>query len=242
MATHLDLRQRGSVIRYDAGLCQPFEPRLFEVAWLKEQGHHRGYAAGRGAAHFLHFGGLDLVMRPFLRGGLMQKISRDLYLRLGLEQTRSMREFTLLAWMHGQGLAVPRVVASQVRFVGPLYRAAIITQRIPDARPLEDWLRGGALAPGQWSRIGKVVRRMHDAGVFHADLNRRNILIDGNQEIWLIDFDKCARRAPGPWYQESLSRLHRSLRKADGQGEGLHWTEADWSHLLAGYAQEVKAS
>lgn len=235
MGTHLDLRHGASVIRYDPDVVEPFEPCLFDVAWLKSEGHHCGSAAGRGDAHFLNFAGRDMVLRPYLRGGLVRKISRDLYLRTGLARTRSMREFSLTSWMLEQGLPVPVVVAAQVTHIGPFYRAAIITQRIPNAQPLEDHLRAGALEAEQWHRVGTAVRQMHDAGVFHSDLNRRNILIDDAGSVWLIDFDKCERRAPGSWSQENLSRLHRSLAKTDNQGGGLHWTEDDWRALMAAY-------
>ncbi len=235
MATHRDLRQAGSVIRYDPAVMEPFEPRLFDTTWLRREGYHRGTAAGRGQAQFLHFADRDLVLRPYLRGGMVQKISRDLFLRTGLEQTRSLREFALMQWMGAQALPVPRAVAAQVVSVGLFYRAAIITERIPEAQPLEDLLRQGALHASLWGRIGQVVRHMHDLGVYHSDLNRRNILIDPKESVWLIDFDKCDRRTPGAWAQDNLSRLHRSLVKEDASGQTLHWTEADWSALLAGY-------
>jgi len=238
MGTHLHLRYKRSVIRYDPDIVEPFEPRLFDVTWLKNEGHHLGSAAGRGDAHFLHFGDRDMVLRPYLRGGLVRKVSRDLYLRTGIESTRAMREFDLTHWMGGQGLPVPVVVAAQVTQVGPFYRAAIITERIPNAQPLEDHLRTGALDADMWWRIGGTVRRMHAAGVYHSDLNRRNILIDDKNDVWLIDFDKCERRTPGSWAQDNLSRLHRSLAKDDQQGSGLHWSEDDWRALQAGYHQE----
>ena len=82
---------------------------------------------------------------------------------------------------------------------------------------------------------------LHDAGVYHSDLNRRNILIDGNADVWLIDFDKCDRRAPGSWTQDNLSRLHRSLAKDDQQGP-MHWTPDDWHALQAGYQEQATYS
>lgn len=239
MGTHLHLRDKRSVIRYDPDVVDPFEPRLFDVTWLKNEGHHQGSAAGRGDAHFLHFDGRDMVLRPYLRGGLVRKVSRDLYVRTGLGNTRAMREFDLTHWMRGRGLAVPVVVAAQVSQVGPLYRAAIITERIPNAQPLEDHLREGTLDADLWVRVGETVRRMHDAGVYHSDLNRRNILIDDDEDVWLIDFDKCERREPGPWMHENLSRLYRSLAKDDQQGSRVHWSEGDWRALQTGYQKEL---
>ncbi len=151
-----------------------------------------------------------------------------------------MQEFALLQWMGGQGLPVPRVVAAQMSPTGPFYRAAILTERIPKAQPLEDHLRAGPLPEALWHEIGRTIGRLHGERVYHSDLNRRNILLQDGQSVWLIDFDKCARRAPGAWGQENLDRLHRSLMKDDGQG-ALHWSEADWAALLTAYGQKVTA-
>ncbi|MEJ6595755.1 3-deoxy-D-manno-octulosonic acid kinase [Parasphingorhabdus sp.] len=241
MGPYSELRSSGSVIRYDRSVLDPFEPRLFDVAWIQDQGHHRGNAAGRGAAHFLSFAGHEMVLRPLLRGGLVRKISRDLYLRTQLERTRAIQEFSLLGWMWARDLPVPRPVAAQMCPHGLFYCAALITLRIPNAQPLEDMICQYALDEGQWAKVGGAVRAIHDAGVYHSDLNRRNILIDSSGDVWLIDFDKCERRVPGAWTNENLDRLLRSLRKNDPEGRPLRWSKADWQALLDGYAQGAPA-
>ncbi len=233
MGTHADLHHDGSVIRYDSALLDPPDPHIFDVDWLMAKGFHRGKSAGRGVAHFLSFGGREMVLRPFRRGGLVGKVNRDLFLRRELDNSRSFREFALLFWMRETGLPVPRPVAAQIVPVGIFYRAAIVTERIPDARPLEEHLRDRAVGAQVWGRVGATARRMHDAGVDHTDLNCRNILVDGAGKVWLIDFDKCSRRAPGSWADGNLQRLLRSLRKQSGPG--FHWAEADWAALRAGY-------
>jgi serine/threonine protein kinase len=76
---------------------------------------------------------------------------------------------------------------------------------------------------------------MHRLGVHHTDLNCRNILLDGDGQIWLIDFDKCNRRPQGRWIQDSLDRLERSLLKERTKVPHLHWTDPDWGALLEGH-------
>lgn len=235
MGTLSDLQNNGSVIRYDTAILDQIEPRLFDLGWLMSEGHHRGSSSGRGEAHFLSFEGRELVLRHFHRGGLIGKFNRDLYMRTGLEQSRSMQEFELLRWMHGERLPVPRPVAAQMTPTGFLYRAALVTERIPNARPVEEVLRDKPLSMEVWGRVGQTIRRMHDAGVYHSDLNCRNILIDAQEKIWLIDFDKSERRARGTWTIENLERLQRSLRKESSKATGLHWKEVDWLDLIAGY-------
>ena len=88
---------------------------------------------------------------------MMRHISRDLFTRTALEATRPMQEFTLLQWMCEQGLPVPRVVAAQMSPAGPFYRAAILTELIPKAQPLEDHLRAGPLPESLWHDIGHTL-------------------------------------------------------------------------------------
>ncbi|MEM7752600.1 MAG: 3-deoxy-D-manno-octulosonic acid kinase [Pseudomonadota bacterium] len=238
METTSELRAGGSVIRFDTGVIEVMEPRLFDADWLQSEGLLVGQSRGRNQAHFLEYNGRQMVLRHFRRGGLVGRINRDLYLGLGVERSRAMREFALLGWMRRQGLPVPRPVAARHVPVGVFCQADIITERIPSARPLEEVLLETALADTVWRAVGQTVRRMHDAGIFHSDLNCRNILLDKRQKVWLIDFDKCERRAPGGWTQRNLDRLQRSLRKESVRQPGLNWAEADWGALLAGYAAD----
>jgi len=240
MGTISDIRFKGAVIRYDSEIVEPMEPHLFEVDWLRENDHHRGSSAGRNQAHFLNFAGRDMVLRHFRRGGLVGKLNRDLYLGIRPAKSRSMHEFELLRWMQGQGLPVPRPVAAQVRPSGPFYRAALITERITDARPFQEVLAEGALASETWNTIGGVIGQMHEHNVFHSDLNCRNILINRAGKAWLIDFDKCDRREAGPWKAQNLDRLKRSLLKSSREDAKVSWNEDDWSNLMAGYNEAGK--
>ena len=126
------------------------------------------------------------------------------------------------------------VAARYVRF-GPFYRADIITQRIPSTQPLQDVLGVRAVSAQQWAMIGGTVRALHNHGVFHSDLNCRNILLDANDAVWIIDFDKCEKRAPGAWTQSNLDRLKRSLVKTASGSSAVFWRETDWADFLAGY-------
>lgn len=236
MGTNAEICQNGTVIRFDDSILSVMEPRLFDVDWLRENGHHDGSAKGRSQAHFLTFADRHMVLRKFLRGGLVGKFNRDLYLRTGKDKSRAMQEFDLLSWMHAKGLPVPRPVAAEYKPTGPFYRAQLITERIPNARPLEDVLREAELPPTIWVAVGTTIKQLHDHNVFHSDLNCRNILIDTDANIWLIDFDKCERRDPGDWKTQNLDRLLRSLRKENGISPGLHWDETAWSYLLSGYS------
>jgi tRNA A-37 threonylcarbamoyl transferase component Bud32 len=231
----------GHVIWYDPDLFGRVDPNLFDADWLVREGKVRGRAGGRGTALFLHHGGHDLVLRHYRRGGAVGRILHDRYLRRPAADSRAMREFALLSWMRDRSLPVPRPCAARFTPRGIWYAADILTLRIPDSRTLAEVLSQGPLSQTDWAGIGTTIAGFHAQGVFHSDLNCRNILIDAERAVWLIDFDKCRLRSDGAWKARNLDRLHRSLAKEKTTQPGLAWTPQDWQHLLDGYRARTAA-
>ena len=192
---------------------------------------------GRGGAWYISGDAGEFVLRRYLRGGLVARLSRASYVFTGFNNTRSLREFRLLQQLRELDLPVPEPVAALARRSGLLFwQGAILLHRIPDARPLPE---SPALDDGDlWNRVGQLVRRFHEAGLDHVDLNCDNIL-EARGELWLIDFDRCRLR-PGSapqarWKQRNLQRLRRSVAKrcrmlSPGRQEEL------WQQLLQGHA------
>lgn len=192
-------------------------------------------AGGRGGAWFLRSEVGDLVLRHYRRGGLAGRLVEHTYFYSGLRRSRSFCEFQLTREMHQAGLPVPRVVAAIVWPHALLwYRAAIIVERIPSAINLPnstDVLNGSL-----WCQVGRMIRRFHDWGLDHVDLNCDNILV-ANGVSYLIDFDRCRRRSEGSsqgWRTSNLQRFRRSVDKRLGSRVGPE-IERLWQHLLSGY-------
>ncbi len=230
----------GCVIWSDPALLPKPDVKLFDPEWLRVQGHLTGTSTGRNTAWFLHLAGRDMVLRHCWRGGMVGRIISDRYLRQPIAQSRAMREFSLLRWMHAQGLPVPRAIAARFAPAGLWYKADLLMERIADTAPLADDLATTKLPAALWHKIGAVIAQMHALGVQHSDLNCRNILLDAQDRVWLIDFDKCDRRpvkdgSMPDWAQSNLDRLHRSLTKEKGKVADLHWSPDDWEALLTGY-------
>jgi 3-deoxy-D-manno-octulosonic acid kinase len=101
-----------------------------------------------------------------------------------------------------------------------------VTERLAGARSLaERWL-AGETQDQDWVQAGRCIRRFHDAGVQHADLNAHNVMLDGHGRTWLLDFDRGRLRRPGPWHERSLARLARSLEKlSQATAPGDDWQE-----------------
>jgi 3-deoxy-D-manno-octulosonic acid kinase len=232
-------KQKSLAIVYDADLVEAPGVELFSVDYWKMRQALAGEAIGRGSAWFIDAPFGPVVLRQYLRGGWVAKISRQSYFFTGIERSRPFREFRLLAALHDLGLPVPQPVAALCKHHGILSSGAIMTVRISAARTLADVLpeNNGAPVPPEelWEGIGSCIRRFHDAGAWHADLNARNILLDEKQQVFLIDFDR-ARFTPGTAVsgQGNLERLKRSLAKLWPGGD-LSTMQPAWDRIMAGY-------
>jgi 3-deoxy-D-manno-octulosonic acid kinase len=214
---------------------------FFPTHW-HEQGCLVSEAQGRGNTYSFIYQKYHFFLRHYQRGGLFGPLLGDYYLWTGLQNTRAWREFDLLIDMAASGLPVPRPVAAMVRRTRGLYQADIVTECIPEASTLADLLLQGTVDKSTWNNIGCCIHHFHDHGIFHADLNARNILIDDSKKIWLIDFDRSFQGKPGLRQKKSnLRRLLRSLRKVWPKADDNQNLVRAWNSLLHGYAGHDRA-
>lgn len=207
----------------------------FEPGYWQAQGAIVGSAAGRGTTVFFQHGAGQYVLRRYRRGGLAARISVDRYLWQGEIATRPLRELKLMLRMEADGLPVPTAVAARYQRRGPTYSGDIITCLLPESWTLAQYLDHAEMSLPGWAAIGRCIRRFHDRGYCHADLNAHNVLLHGDSEVYLIDFDRGSRRKPGLWQDANLARLLRSLEKLD-DARGLRRMDmAQWQCLLAAY-------
>ena len=223
-STVLEQTVEQAYLRYDSVLTEPLLNR-FDPSYPPSKAQVVP-SGGRAAAWFIQLLPFEAVLRHFRRGGLMRHFVRDRYIWTGLVHTRSFAEFDLLREMWLAGLPVPRPLGAAVWREGLTYRAAVLTQRISNAQPLA--LRH---EPSVWHEAGRVIAQMHQFGVWHADLNVFNLLVDANDQVWIIDLDR-GRRAGLTDVQraENLSRMLRSVRKVVPERES-----SCWSSLKQGY-------
>jgi len=193
-------------------------------------------AGGRGSAWFLHSPLGDAVLRQYRRGGFVARLSESSYFFTGYEKSRSFAEFRLLQALRLKALPVPEPLAAMVERVGLVrYKAWIILRRLAESVPLPE--ASNVAEPELWSEVGRVLRRFHDAGLNHVDLNCDNILVapDG---IYLIDFDRCELRenasAAAGWKVANINRLRRSVKKRCKSLDSKA-RERVWRALLEGY-------
>ena len=208
-------------------------------------------AAGRGAVyrHPLGDSGEDeALVRICRRGGLTGKALGQAYL-IG---NRPMRELRVHTYAYRAGLPSAAPIGIAWRRRGPFLFGRFATKLIAGAVSWRDWLRAGNGARA--AEVGEVIRAFHDRGVYHADLNVHNVILDG-QRVYLIDFDKARVRLPLSRGRRAanLLRLRRSMEKEGFDPEVFDtlcrgygplilpgWTEmvyrfrAGWSRMTAG--------
>jgi len=223
-------REKSWAIAYDERLLDAPRLEYFSVDYWRSRNAVAGEAVGRGSAWFIDTASGPIVLREYRRGGWAAHFSRRGYVFTGVARSRPMKEYQLLAELHARGLSVPRPVAALCQHRGVISTGAIMTVRIASAKTLADSLTHDGHIAGLWASVGRCIRQFHDAGVWHADLNARNILLDEEFRVFLIDFDR-ARFNPGKPVNGTgnLNRLKRSLLKHWPAGEmsamSLAWTE-----------------
>jgi len=191
---------------------------------------------GRAKVVYFHRDKKNMVLKHYFRGGLVASIVKDLYFGFDIEKTRAFREWRLLKEMQELDLPVPNAVAAHVKKGLFFYQADLITQKIENTKTLSDVLSEESLNSEQWGRVGVCIKLFHQKNIYHADLNARNILLDQEGEVYLIDFDNCSIRQDGAsWKMSNLTRLKRSLKKFKKNESNFYFDEQNWSDLVRGY-------
>jgi 3-deoxy-D-manno-octulosonic acid kinase len=209
-----------------------FEPRY----WISREAVVGRHAGRNGTALVFEQKDRRYVLRHYRRGGLAARFSHDDYLWLGESRTRPVRELRLLMQLHAAGLPVSPPVAARYEQSGIAYRADLITEQLPDTRTLAQRLVEAELSLTAWQAVGRCIRRFHDHGVCHGDLNAHNVLLRGDEEVFLVDFDRASLRdQPGLWRDANLARLRRSLDALSDTGGARRCGDTEWQCLLAAW-------
>lgn len=164
------------------------------------------------------------VVKHYIRGGLLRKFVQSRHLKSS-KASRSELEFEMLNLVRRFGVRAPEPIGFATSS-GVLYRAWLIMKEIPHAQSLaqisvtnEDLVR--EITPELIRQIQILIRNR----IFHLDLHPGNVLIDGEKQVWLIDFDKAT--------QTSLPT--RELRELYLR----RWRRAVIKHKLPDYLSEL---
>ena len=195
---------------------------------------------GRSTTWFFNYSNGVGVLRHYWRGGLVSKLLRDQYFYTGLKNTRAYKEYQLLIELQQRGLSAPAPIAARITLNKAIYRGDLITQAIPDAKSLLDILKIRVLTTAEITTIGQTIADFHQQGVFHADLNINNIMLDNSGKAYLIDFDRGHLVAPlHASLKANIQRLNRSFIKEKGRHPDFFWDSKQWQQLLNAYQSKM---
>ncbi len=135
-------------------------------------------------------------------------------------------------WYNGfgletRGIPTPRLLACRGDRVAGRW--------IEGARPLWDHLKAGGVTRDLLWRLARLVRRMHDRGVWHRDLKANNVLVRGG-ELWVVDLDRVdfLREVPRAGRVRNLAQLNAAV--------GAPATRADRLRFFFAYAARDRAA
>ena len=204
--------------------------------WLN-QGRLLGASSGRGSAWMVKSETQKMMLRHYYRGGIPAKFNKDKYLWTGLNNSRSFSEYCLLNKMSDLGLPVPQAIATQTCKKGLFYQANILLEYLKHQSTFAGILncQNDELI---WQNIGATIAKFHNYGIFHADLNAHNILIN-EDKIYLIDFDHSKQcKIKRSWQQANMQRLKRSIDKISRE-DFIKQNNNHWQSLMTAYQQHL---
>jgi tRNA A-37 threonylcarbamoyl transferase component Bud32 len=191
-------------------------------------------------------GSKRMVAKQSLRGGLLRFINRDLF----WQGNRPFKEMLVNTQILSKGIKTTEILAAaKFKVLGPLYRTFLFSKEISECKNLSDLFnelkqKSPRERLKEKKEVIKAVARsifaMHNQGIYHSDLNLKNILICQNDaaaepEVHIIDFDKARlKESLSPKEKtDNLFRFNRSLEKYKLQAGVI--TRTDQVRILKEY-------
>jgi 3-deoxy-D-manno-octulosonic acid kinase len=221
-----------------------YEVAVREVAAHPDDLPAAGGLGGRGALRRVESPQGPLLVREYRKGGLLRRL-RGRRMR---GRWRPLDELVLHRRLAALGVPVPDAVGCVIRKGPTGWRGFLLLHEVEGAVDLESVLHGVAAPDGADPRhvlreAGRVVRKLHDAGVPHPDLHPKNLLLAPGGRVLVIDLDK-ARPSPGVLSEaqriDNLARLGRAIEKHRLKGMSAGRKEA--LRFLEGYAGSPEAA
>ena len=145
---------------------------------------------GRTTVSTLDLQGIGHVLvKPYSRGGIIRYMIKNTYLRIG--KPRCQIEYEQMQRAGDLGINVPEPVAyaHQGRI---FYKAWLITRKVKDAKSLADLSHTDADRTQRvLDEVTHQVSALVHHKIYHADLHPGNLLIDHDNHVYIIDFDKA---------------------------------------------------
>jgi serine/threonine protein kinase len=185
--------------------------------------------------------GETALIRPYHHGGAFRSYTGTWFFTW---PPRPFRELVITEELRRRGIRTVEVYAAGVSCgIVPFYRGWLVVRELADSQDLWTALQSGFLQrvgrPAVLRAVAQSLRAMHREGVYHGDLNLRNILVRAEADSvvsYLIDFDKTKLflgTLPAQLVTRNLDRLQRSALKLDPERKYLPATA--WDEFMGFY-------
>lgn len=180
-------------------------PALFDESRLQPTAYF-----GRGVIRSIDTPRGTVLVRQCRRGGDLKKLFRDKY----VFHNRPRQEIELHREAYARGVHTVLPVGVCWSRSGVFFRGSIATLKVDADDLYYKVKKGNGATPEELAACGRAIRSMHAAGVLHADLNMKNLLVHGS-EAWVIDFDKgrIVHDVGNVHARANFLRLRRSMIK-----------------------------
>ena len=160
--------------------------------WYLTAPERQAHLAGRGKLIRREIERLgSVIAKRYVRGGLLHFVNADLFLRYGA--VRSAREFAMLELASSIGVNAPKPIAS-IWEGARLYRAWLVMQEIKGEETLAAVsLQNEERALQALDKFVKQLALLIQHRILHVDLHPGNVLLDSENVVYVIDFDKSRR-------------------------------------------------
>jgi len=185
--------------------------------------------------------GDTVLVRAYRHGGLLRGLTRSWFCSW---PPRPFRELAITEEIRRRGVPTVEVYGACVApLAGPFYRGWLLTKELKGAQDLWTAFQTGFARTlgidAVLAAVARALKALHREGVYHRDLNLKNILVRREADKiggYVIDFDRAILvlgALPAPLVRKNLSRLLRSVCKLDPRRERL--SETDWNAFLSYY-------
>ncbi len=155
----------------------------------------------------------SVVVKHYFRGGLVRFLSKRRYLRWG--KPRCQAEYELIQKVRRLGINAPEPIAFAYRGV-LFYQGWLVTREIKYHRTLAEISHADEQhAHTVMKTVLQYLLTLVNHKILHPDLHPGNVIVDRQNQVYLLDFDKgmVSTQGKNRLINRYLKRWNRAIRK-----------------------------
>ncbi|MDD7473183.1 MAG: lipopolysaccharide kinase InaA family protein [Bdellovibrionota bacterium] len=135
-------------------------------------------------------GSMKVVVKHYRRGGVLHFINKHYYLST-FTASRAKREFEFLELVKRKGVNAPTPIAYAIKG-GFVYRNWLATKEIENTFDLCFLKENDFIKIEKYTKeLARQIKILIKNKIFHVDLHPGNVIVDENENLYILDFDKA---------------------------------------------------